>query len=293
MNKSIFKANFEESLNLLDDTYRNFSQQSYNDCIKFFKYGEPSLIFKLVYFVLSLIFPIGVTIFLLVISLSFGAESSKFVILNFYEILSFLLCLTLWLILILIGKKFSQQFIKIYRFQFHIQITSVLWFLIETNFLFFKVIYNQYDIYTVLGIVILLVFVAIYMIRDKRKYFQKILFTSKDLSDTDKEDTKLKILILIILVLTIGKIILEVIFGNVVSFLSSFSIVFSLLLIDLISLGYFIYITSSHFLPALYLLKYPEDYRLWEDKSVIDWYGKKYLKKHKGLLEQENKKEEK
>ena len=29
--------------------------------------------------------------------------------------------------------------------------------------------------------------------------------------------------------------------------------------------------------------KYPEEYRDWEGKSVEEWYGKKYLKKHKGM----------
>ena len=29
--------------------------------------------------------------------------------------------------------------------------------------------------------------------------------------------------------------------------------------------------------------KYPEEYCDWEGESVEDWYGKKYLKKHKGM----------
>ena len=42
------------------------------------------------------------------------------------------------------------------------------------------------------------------------------------------------------------------------------------------------------FLEGYYKWKYPEEYRDWEDKSVEDWYGKKYLKKHKELLEAKN-----
>lgn len=38
------------------------------------------------------------------------------------------------------------------------------------------------------------------------------------------------------------------------------------------------------FLQGFYKLKYPEEYRDWENKSVEEWYGKKYLKKHKELI---------
>lgn len=39
-----------------------------------------------------------------------------------------------------------------------------------------------------------------------------------------------------------------------------------------------------YFLQGFYKLKYPEEYRDWENKSVEEWYGKKYLKKHKELI---------
>ena len=42
------------------------------------------------------------------------------------------------------------------------------------------------------------------------------------------------------------------------------------------------------FLEGFYKWKYPEEYRDWEGKSAEEWYGKKYLKKHKELLEDKN-----
>ena len=47
------------------------------------------------------------------------------------------------------------------------------------------------------------------------------------------------------------------------------------------------FIGLPYFLQAYYKLKYPEEYREWEGKSVEEWYGKQYLKKHKELLENE------
>ena len=51
------------------------------------------------------------------------------------------------------------------------------------------------------------------------------------------------------------------------------------------------YLHGVLFLEGYYKIKYPEEYRDWEGKSVEDWYGKRYLKKHKELLEANNEKE--
>ena len=45
-----------------------------------------------------------------------------------------------------------------------------------------------------------------------------------------------------------------------------------------------VFIGLPYFLQAYYQWKYPEEYREWEGKTVEEWYGKKYLKKHKELL---------
>ena len=47
------------------------------------------------------------------------------------------------------------------------------------------------------------------------------------------------------------------------------------------------FIGLPYFLQAYYKWKYPEEYREWEGKSVEEWYGKKYLKKHQEYLKHE------
>ena len=49
-----------------------------------------------------------------------------------------------------------------------------------------------------------------------------------------------------------------------------------------------IFMEFPFFLEGFYKWKYPEEYREWEGKSLEEWYGKKYLKKHKELLESKN-----
>lgn len=53
-------------------------------------------------------------------------------------------------------------------------------------------------------------------------------------------------------------------------------------LITLVIVAFEIYLMFPDMLQGYYKWKYPEEYRDWEDKSVEEWYGKKYLKKHKG-----------
>ena len=60
------------------------------------------------------------------------------------------------------------------------------------------------------------------------------------------------------------------------------------IIIDIGFLAMVIFMESPFFLEGFYKWKYPEEYRDWEGKSAEEWYGKKYLKKHKELLEDKN-----
>ncbi len=61
--------------------------------------------------------------------------------------------------------------------------------------------------------------------------------------------------------------------------------------LNLILMALLIFMELPCYLHAHYKWKYPEEYRDWEGKSVEDWYGKRYLKKHKELLKANNEKE--
>ena len=69
--KSIFKAGFEESLNLEDDGFRKLQQDQHDKTAKFFKNVHASLWFCIRSFILSLIFPVGFNFILLAISMEF------------------------------------------------------------------------------------------------------------------------------------------------------------------------------------------------------------------------------
>ena len=48
------------------------------------------------------------------------------------------------------------------------------------------------------------------------------------------------------------------------------------------------YFIFPFFFQAYYKWKYPEEYREWEGKTLEEWYGKKYLKKHPELRERDH-----
>ncbi|MFC2679059.1 MAG: hypothetical protein ACFN08_07430, partial [Granulicatella sp.] len=85
--------------------------------------------------------------------------------------------------------------------------------------------------------------------------------------------------------------------GVIINFIiKSFSMKFSTLLeglgllitwiiLNIAVIAMLIYIEFPSYLQAFYKWKYPEEYREWEGKTVEEWYGKRYLKKHSELVE--------
>ena len=74
---------------------------------------------------------------------------------------------------------------------------------------------------------------------------------------------------------------------NVSDSMGVFGVLLIWIIMNIALLFLLIFIEFPTYLLALYKWKYPEEYREWEGKSVEEWYGKKYLKKHKELLKNE------
>lgn len=59
------------------------------------------------------------------------------------------------------------------------------------------------------------------------------------------------------------------------------------IVLNVVFLAMLAFMELPFFLEGYYKWKYPEEYREWEGKSLEEWYGKKYLNKHKELLKNE------
>ena len=291
MKKSIFKASFEESLNLLDDGFLQYQKKDYyNKLGKAFKKGRPSFWFGIKTFILSLLFPIGANFMLLAVTLSLQNSDPKDLRLpvSQYPLLTvelYLICLLIWLLLVLMGKFFKRTFILPYRYRFHI-ITFIIWFVFEFNLLATTMSLPILSIWGILVFFGLLAFLAYVMLRTELRSLKKRMYGEvKSPTLLDKIAKGLAIYGAGILGLAV---IVNFIFKAFSINFSSSVTVLGLFIFWILSnigvIAMIVFMEFPFFLEGNYKWKYPEEYREWEGKTVEEWYGKKYLKKHKELL---------
>ena len=292
MKKSIFKASFEESLNLLDDGFLQYQKKDYyNKLGKAFKKGRPSFWFGIKTFILSLLFPIGANFMLLAVTLSLQNSDPKDLRLpvSQYPLLTvelYLICSLIWLLLVLMGKFFKRTFILPYRYRFHI-ITFIIWFVFEFNLLATTMslpILSIWGILVLLGLQVLLTYV---MLRTELRSLKKRMYGEV------KSPTLLDKIAKGIAIYGAGILGLAVIVNYIfkafsINFSSSVTLLGLFIFWILSNIGVIamiVFMEFPFFLEGYYKWKYPEEYREWEGKTVEEWYGKRYLKKHSELVE--------
>ena len=292
MKKSIFKASFEESLNLEDDGFLQYQKQDYyNKLGKAFKKGKPSFWFGIKTFILSLLFPIGANFILLAVTLSLQNSDPKDLTLpvSQYPLLTvelYLICLLIWLLLVLMGKFFKRTFILPYRYRFHI-ITFIIWFAFEFNLL---AITMSLPILTKWGILVffgLLVFLAYVMLRTELRSLKKLIYgevQSPTLQDKIAKGISIYGAGLLGLAVIVNSI-FKVFSINFLSSVTGFGLFIWWILLNIALIAMIVFMEFPFFLEGYYKWKYPEEYREWEGKTVEEWYGKSYLKKHSELVE--------
>ena len=289
--KSLFKASFEESLNLEDDGFLQYQKKDYyNKLGKAFKKGRPSFWFGIKTFILSLLFPIGANFMLLAVTLSLQNSDPKDLRLpvSQYPLLTvelYLICLLIWLLLVLMGKFFKRTFILPYRYRFHI-ITFIIWFVFEFNLLATTMSLPILSIWGILVFFGLLAFLAYVMLRTELRSLKKRMYGEV------KSPTLLDKIVKGIAIYGAGILGLAVIVNFIfkafsINFSSSVTVLGLFIFWILSNIGVIamiVFMEFPFFLEGYYKWKYPEEYREWEGKTVEEWYGKKYLKKHKELL---------
>ncbi|MCY7062320.1 hypothetical protein MK385_05940 [Streptococcus oralis] len=290
MKKSIFKASFEESLNLDDDGFLQYQKQDYyNKLGKAFKKGKPSFWFGIKTFILSLLFPIGANFMLLAVTLSLQNSDSKDLRspVSQYPLLTvelYLICLLIWLLLVLMGKFFKRTFILPYRYRFHI-ITFMIWFVFEFNLLAITISLPilSWGILILLGLQVLLTYV---MLRTELRSLKKRMYGEvKSPTLQDKIAKGIAIYGSGILGLAvIVNYIFKAFSINFSSSITGFGLFIFWILLNIGIVDMIVFMEFPFFLEGYYKWKYPEEYREWEGKTVEEWYGKKYLKKHKELI---------
>ena len=299
MKKSIFKASFEESLNLLDDGISGkFAQENYQDALKKEKYRVILKSYVWLVF-LTVLFIIGPNWLIVAVNdyLFYHANPKDLTVhlseINFLPYWVFWMGVAIWILLIILGKQFNQQFILIYRGQFHFMVSFLIWLLIELNLLLLNLLYGLVGYLGLFAMEGLFLFTIIYLIRAKSTSLLKLLYGGTGIeSPIDKVFNKVfKFIVkyggIVVALWIIFRTIFSDSIGNADNLVGGLGVLFLFLVFNILISAFEIYFMFPYMLQGYYKLKYHEEYREWEGKSVEEWYGKKYLKKHKELLENE------
>ena len=294
--KSLFKASFEESLNLLDDGVSGkFARDNYQDALKKerFRGTKKSYVWLVI---LTILFIIGPNWLIVAVNdyLFYHANSKDLIVplpnINFLPYWVFWIALAIWLLLIILGKRFNQQFILIYRGQFHFMVTFIIWLFFELNLLSLNLIYAVAGFWGMFTFVSLMLVMILSMIFSKCQSLEKLLYGENiKYSFSDKLFSRVFAIIpkyggLVVAIWLVIRIFFSSSMENRNNLIGGFGILVSILILNILVAAFEIYFMFPYILQGYYKWKYPEEYRDWEGKTVEEWYGKKYLKKHKELL---------
>ena len=291
---SLFKASFEESLNLLDDEFLQYQKGNvFSKLETYYREGKSKLVLHIQNIVFTLIGPVIINFMILVFSLSLHNSDPKDLRLPIYQhpLLTaevYLVCFLIWIFIILIGKVFRKAFILPYRNHFHV-ITFLIWLSLEFNLLAIDMSLPTLSIWMVAAIFVFITILAYFMFSLEIESLKKLMYGNGSGSSLRNKIAN-KIAIYGMSFLGIGVIINFIIKSFSIKFstsLEGLGLLITWIILNIAVIAMLIYIEFPSYLQAFYKWKYPEEYRQWEGKTVEEWYGKKYLKKHKELLENE------
>ena len=197
----------------------------------------------------------------------------------------YLVCFLIWVFIILIGKVFRKAFILPYRNHFHV-ITFLIWLSLEFNLLAIDMSLPTLSIWMVAAIFVFITILACFMFSLEIESLKKLMYGNGSGSSLRNKIAN-KIAIYGMSFLGIGVIINFIIKSFSIKFstsLEGLGLLITWIILNITVITMLTYIEFPSYLQAFYKWKYPEEYREWEGKTVEEWYGKKYLKKHKELL---------
>ena len=289
--RSIFSASFEESLNLEDDGFLQYQKGNvFSKLETYYREGKSKLVLHIQNIVFTLIGPVIINFMILVFSLSLHNSDPKDLRLPIYQhpLLTaevYLVCFLIWVFIILIGKVFRKAFILPYRNHFHV-ITFLIWLSLEFNLLAIDMSLPILSIWMVAAIFVFITILAYFMFSLEIENLKKLMYGNGSGSSLRNKIAN-KIAIYGMSFLGIGVIINFIIKSFSIKFstsLEGLGLLITWIILNIAVIAMLIYIEFPSYLQAFYKWKYPEEYREWERKTVEEWYGKKYLKKHKELL---------
>ena len=289
MKKSIFRANFYESRRLRHDGFIDYMVRDTNSRKI---YTKPFSIARKLFSFMGILFMFGFSV-LMESQIHHPDPDTPFETwgINFYPLWLFFLCWFLWFIACKINlwKKYPANLSYITTLNANLYI---FWMVLAYN-LFFISILGKF--LTVIGLILFYLFTLIilfFVIRVRIASIKTRLYGVQDSSITIRQRKFIHIVTMVGGGIVAGWMILKLLFPRIgeirTDFWGTLSIIGISFVFNVIMIGAFFVLFLPHSLYGYYRNKYTEEYREFEGKSLEEWYGKKYLNKHKELLEDKN-----
>lgn len=292
--KQLFNATFEESLNLSDDTFVAFMNKDVN------RLPDPTggkKVVARVIGVLLLAFLIGINYLIVVISTKISAGElgpSRLPApdINFLPMWLFYLLFCIWLTLVFIFRDRGEYYFTRIRGQFNLNL-YIFWLVLEMNLLFITVFLKPLTILGMLFLLGVIGLVGYLVFRTKKRTIEYVLY------EVERKKGKIDRLVDQVMklamkygwgIVTVG-IIWKFVFPNSsevrIDFFGFISMLGMWIAMDIVIIFAESYLYFPYLLQGYYKQKYTEQYRNWEGKTQLEWYGEKYFNKHiKGTVKE-------
>nr|WP_242586649.1 hypothetical protein [Enterococcus sp. DIV0869a] len=285
-------ASFEESLNLSDDSLISFMEKDtsnrgiYNGKNKIGITIIAIIMFSFNFFI-SMIVQIG-------IDGKLGESTLPQPDINFLPLWVPIGLLIIWLVIWLLLKRNNYYRISIYRRMLTIN-NYMIWLILEANLFFLTFFLTTLTFFGAVAIFCFLALTGYIIFRSKARSLENNLFGEK--LKLDKIDDFIQKIInflfkygwIVVIIVILWKFIFPNTTGVRTDIVGLVGVIAMWLIVDIA----FIFAEAYLFLPYLlygyYKNKYPEEYRKWEGKTQLEWYGEKYFNKHIKGTEKEEK----
>lgn len=275
-------ASFEDSLSLLDDVFLKYMIFDLNK--KSNLKDRPILTALFSIFLLLILYLI-----VLIVAKGFKGEMGYSTLeqpkVNFLPAWLFYILLLVWLFLIIIFKKRRSYFLRLFIGTFHVN-NFILWLILEVNLFFLTFFFIPLTIFGVIIFFSLITLIGYAVFRSKSRSLNKQLFNSEMPNDKldDFIQKMMKLLMkygwLVVICVVLWKFIFPNTTGVRTDIVGFIGVVAMWFIMDVAIIVAEAYLFLPYLLYGYYKYKYPEDYRKWENKTQLEWYGKKYFNKH-------------
>ncbi|MDN6070975.1 MAG: hypothetical protein L0I48_07250 [Lactococcus plantarum] len=275
-------ASFEESLSLLDDSFVKHMISDLNKKSDLkdrpILTGLFSTIFLFLLYIIVLITEKGV-------KGEMGYSTLEQPKINFIPIWLFYLLLLVWLFLVIMLKKKRSYFLRLFIGTLHVN-NYIIWLLLEINLFFLTFFFIPLTTFGVIIFFSLITLIGYAVFRSKSRSLSKQLFNTEIPNDKldDLIQKMMKFFMKYGWIAVIGVVLWKFIFPNttgvrtdIVGFIGVIAMWF---VMDVAIIVAEAYLFLPYLLYGYYKYKYPEEYRKWENKSQLAWYGEKYFNKH-------------